>query len=134
MEHSERPQLPVAVMAGAAQGVGYLSAIQLSATHRIVVVDLPGNQVAEAAAACGADAIGVECDLIDQAQVEAAVARIVSQVGGIDTVVVSAGIGIGGALRLTHPDVVAAQLNINVAGNWRFIHACLPHVIARRGT
>lgn len=124
---------PIAVVAGGAQGVGYLSALQLAATHRIMVVDLPGNHVAEAAAACGADAIGVECDIIDQAQVEAAVARIVSQAGGIDTVVVTAGIGIGGALRLTHPDVVAAQLNINVAGNWRFIHACLPHLIARKG-
>ena len=37
------------------------------------------------------------------------------------------------ALRHLDPDVLAAQLNVNLTGNWRLIHACLPHVIARRG-
>jgi NAD(P)-dependent dehydrogenase (short-subunit alcohol dehydrogenase family) len=31
------------------------------------------------------------------------------------------------------PDVLAAQVNVNLTGNWRVLHACLPHVITRRG-
>lgn len=123
----------VAVVAGAAQGIGFLTATKLAASHRVVVVDLADNGVDRAVAACGDDAVAVECNLIDQDDVDNAVERIVSKTGGIDVVVTTAGIGIGGALRHTHPDVVAAQLNINVTGNWRLIHGCLPHVIERKG-
>lgn len=123
----------VAVVAGGAQGIGFLTAKKLSSSHRVVVVDLADNGVERAAAACGADAIGVECNVIEQGEVDDAIAAIIGQTGGIDVVISTAGIGIGGALRHTHPDVVAAQLNINVTGNWRFIHGCLPQVIERKG-
>ncbi|MEZ4596979.1 MAG: SDR family NAD(P)-dependent oxidoreductase [Chloroflexota bacterium] len=123
----------IAVVTGAAQGVAYLVAKQLSETHRVALVDVEGNDVGRAAGECGPDAVAVECNLIEQEEVEAAVEQIVGETGGIDVVVSAAGIGIGGALRHTHPDVVAAQMNINVVGNWRFIHACLPHVIERQG-
>ena len=36
-------------------------------------------------------------------------------------------------MRHLDPDVLAAQLDVNLVGSWRFLHACLPHVIARRG-
>jgi NAD(P)-dependent dehydrogenase (short-subunit alcohol dehydrogenase family) len=48
-------------------------------------------------------------------------------------IVSNAGVGMGGALRLIHPDAVAAALNVNLTGNWRTIHAALPHIIERRG-
>ena len=38
-----------------------------------------------------------------------------------------------GALRHLDPDVLAAQLNVNLTATGASIHACLPHVIARRG-
>ena len=56
-----------------------------------------------------------------------------TECGGIDVCISNAGIAAAGALRHLDPDVLAAQLNVNLIGNWRFIHACLPHVIARRG-
>jgi short-subunit dehydrogenase len=43
------------------------------------------------------------------------------------------GIAAAGALRHLDPGVLAAQLNVNLTGNGRVIHACLPHLIARRG-
>ena len=58
---------------------------------------------------------------------------MVAEAGGIDVCISNAGIATAGALRMLDPEVVAAQLNVNLVGNWRFIHACLPHVIARRG-
>lgn len=123
----------VAVISGAAQGIGFLVAKKLSETHRVALIDVEGDEVRRAAAECGPDAVFAECNIIEQDQVETAVAKIVEQTGGIDVVMSGAGIGVGGALRHTHPDVVASMMNVNVTGNWRLIHACLPHVIERKG-
>ena len=124
---------PVALITGAAQEIGLLTAKRLAATHRVALLDLQAEKLPQAAAECGEDAIHVACDITQQNQVEAAVAAVVSQAGGIDVIISNAGIAVGGSLRLTDPDVLAAQMNVNLTGNWRIIHACLPHVIERRG-
>jgi NAD(P)-dependent dehydrogenase (short-subunit alcohol dehydrogenase family) len=124
---------PVAVITGAAQEIGLLSAKRLAATHRVALLDLQAEKLPQAAAECGEDAIQVACDITQQDQVEAAVAEVVSQAGGIDVIISNAGIAVGGSLRLLDPDAVAAQMNVNLTGNWRVIQACLPHVIERRG-
>ncbi len=58
---------------------------------------------------------------------------MVDEAGGIDVLVSNAGVAVGGALRHLDPDALAAALNVNLIGNWRVIHACLPHIEARRG-
>ena len=65
--------------------------------------------------------------------VAGAVDDVVERCGGIDVAIANAGIATAGGLRHLDPDVLAAQLDVNLVGSWRFIHACLPHVIARRG-
>jgi NAD(P)-dependent dehydrogenase (short-subunit alcohol dehydrogenase family) len=73
------------------------------------------------------------CDITEPDSVAAAVDEVVGECGGIDVCISNAGIAAAGALRHLDPDVLAAQLNVNLTGNWRVIHACLPHVVARRG-
>ena len=73
------------------------------------------------------------CDITDAAQVDEAIAAVVAEAGGIDVVISNAGVAVQGSMRHIDPDVLAAQLNVNVVGNWRVIHACLPHVERRRG-
>jgi len=124
---------PVAVITGAAQEIGLLTAKRLAATHRVALLDLQAEKLPQAAAECGEDAIHLACDITQQDQVDAAVAAVVSQAGGIDVIISNAGIAVGGSLRLIDPDAVAAQMNVNLTGNWRVIRACLPHVIERRG-
>jgi NAD(P)-dependent dehydrogenase (short-subunit alcohol dehydrogenase family) len=124
---------PVAVITGGARGIGLDTARQLSPTHRVALLDLDGDGAHQAAAGLGGDAIAVQCDITDEASVTAAVEQVVAEAGGIDVCISNAGIATAGALRMLDPEVVAAQLNVNLVGNWRFIHACLPHVIARRG-
>lgn len=124
---------PVAVITGAAQEIGLLTAKRLAATHRVALLDLQAEKLPQAAAECGADAIHFACDITKQEQVEAAVASVVRQAGGIDVIISNAGIAVGGSLRIIDPDAVAAQMNVNLTGNWRIIRACLPHVIERRG-
>jgi NAD(P)-dependent dehydrogenase (short-subunit alcohol dehydrogenase family) len=65
--------------------------------------------------------------------VASAVADVVERCGGIDVAIANAGIATAGALRHLDPDVLALQLDVNLVGSWRFIHACLPHVVERRG-
>jgi NAD(P)-dependent dehydrogenase (short-subunit alcohol dehydrogenase family) len=123
---------PVAVVSGAARGIGLETARRLSATHRVALLDLDAAGVERAAAGLG-DAVWAGCDITDPASIGAAIEEVVSECGGIDVCISNAGIAASGALRHLDPDVLAAQLNVNLTGNWRFIHACLPHLIARRG-
>ena len=123
---------PVAVVTGAARGIGLESARRLSATHRVALLDLDADGVEQAAAGLG-DAVWAGCDITDPDAVAAAIEGVVAECGGIDVCISNAGIATAGTLRHLDPDVLAAQLNVNLTGNWRVIHACLPHVIARRG-
>jgi NAD(P)-dependent dehydrogenase (short-subunit alcohol dehydrogenase family) len=123
---------PVAVITGAARGIGLESARRLARTHRVALLDLDAPGVERAARAIP-DAFGAACDIADGASVRDAVARVVVECGGIDVCISNAGMATAGTLRQLDPDVVAAQFNVNLVGNWRFIHAALPHVVARRG-
>jgi NAD(P)-dependent dehydrogenase (short-subunit alcohol dehydrogenase family) len=124
---------PVAVITGAARGIGLESAHRLQATHRVALLDLDAEGAERAAAGLGGDAVWGACDITDQQAVAAAVADVVEICGGVDVAIANAGIATAGALRHLDPDVLAVQLSVNLVGSWRFIHACLPHVIARRG-
>jgi NAD(P)-dependent dehydrogenase (short-subunit alcohol dehydrogenase family) len=123
---------PVALITGAARGIGLETARRLSASHRIALLDLDADGIEREAASLG-DAVWAPCDITSSDAVDAAVAQVVDACGGIDVCISNAGIATAGAVRHLDPDVLAAQLNVNLTGNWRVIHACLPHVIARRG-
>ena len=124
---------PVAIVTGAAQGIGLEVAQRLAATHRVALLDLNADALPDAAAACGDDALYRACDITHPEQVADAVAWVVDEAGGIDVLISNAGVAVGGALRHLDPDALAAALNVNLVGNWRVIHACLPHIEARRG-
>src|SRR4051795_12514126 len=115
---------PVAVITGAARGIGLESARQLAGTHRVALLDRDAPGAARAAAETGGDAVHAACDITDAASVASAVADVVERCGGIDVAIANAGIATAGALRHLDPDVLALQLDVNVTGNWRFLHAC----------
>jgi NAD(P)-dependent dehydrogenase (short-subunit alcohol dehydrogenase family) len=98
----------------------------------VALLDLDEEGVERAAAELG-DAVAVGCDITNAGEVAASIEQVVGECGGIDVCISNAGIATVGALRQLDPDVLAAQVNVNLVGNWRVIHACLPQVIERRG-
>jgi len=88
-----------ALVTGAASGIGLACARRLLAGGaRVALVDRNEPAVAAAAAELGEGALGVAADVTDSAQVDGAVARAESELGSVDILVCSAGIG-GDSLR-----------------------------------
>jgi NAD(P)-dependent dehydrogenase (short-subunit alcohol dehydrogenase family) len=80
-----------AIVTGGARGIGRAIAEALSGQGaRLVIGDLEGAETA--AAALGREAIGVRCDVAEEAQVEAMVAAALEAFGGVDILVNNAGI------------------------------------------
>lgn len=125
--------LPVAVITGAARGIGLATAEALSATHRVAMLGLGGTALEEAADRLGDGVRPYECDITDQDSVNSAIAAVIDDFGRIDVAISNAGIGSAGIARHLSPDVLARQLEVNVTGNFRFVQACLPHLERSRG-
>lgn len=86
-----------AIVTGGVSGIGLAVAETLAASGaRISVWDLKQEAVDATVAALrssGAQAIGVALDVTDEAAVDAAVARTVAELGGVDIAVNNAGVG-----------------------------------------
>src|SRR5690606_28216330 len=72
-----------AVVTGAAQGIGLEIARMLQEQGAAVLLaDLDGDRAAAAAAEIGGTARGTACDVTDEADMEALVAKAVNELGG----------------------------------------------------
>ena len=123
----------VVLITGAARGIGAETARRLSARGaRIAAVGLEPELLERVAAACPGS-IACEADVTDRAALAAAVEQTVARLGGIDTVIANAGIGVGGMVRSIDEAAFERTLEVNLVGVWRTVRLCLPHVIERRG-
>jgi NAD(P)-dependent dehydrogenase (short-subunit alcohol dehydrogenase family) len=123
-----------ALITGAGHGIGAVTAQRLAGSGwRVALVDLDLAAAEGIAGRCGPGAVACAADITDQASVESAVAEAVERLGGIDLCFANAGIATTGTLRHTEPEVFAVQVDVNLTGTFRTIHACLPHLLESRG-
>lgn len=123
----------VAVVTGAAGGIGAATAVAMAAEGaRVVVADLrSGSSTVEAAQAVGAEAFFVECDVADPGAVEAMVAAGVERFGSLDVLVNNAGISGGSGLAHELPvEVWSRALAVNLTGPFLCTRAAMPHLLA----
>lgn len=83
----------VAIVTGAARGIGRAIALELAAQGcTVVVVDVDEAGARATAADCGGDSIGTALDVTDRSAVDAAVADVVARFGQVHVLVNNAGI------------------------------------------
>jgi NAD(P)-dependent dehydrogenase (short-subunit alcohol dehydrogenase family) len=126
----------VALVTGAARGIGYETARQLHARGAsVAVVDLDTDQAREAAERIGERAIGIAADVTDHAAMMGAVAETVERFGGLDIVVANAGIAQGTVATTRGISVEEWErvFEVDLLGVWRTVRAALPQIVERRG-
>jgi len=122
----------VAVVTGAASGIGLASARALvAAGARVVMVDRDAAALAAACAPHGDAMIPLELDLLDAGACAAMVPRALAAAGRIDILHANAGLYIGGDLVDAEADAIDRMLNLNVNVVMKNVRAVLPHMIAR---
>lgn len=142
---------PVAIVTGAARGMGALTAARLARRGYAVAlidhpdVDVPGpyrsataDELERATAACEGRGFAHIADVRDPAALSAVIDAAVEYHGHIDVIVAAAGAMAGGApLWQTDDDVWRSMIDINLTGVFNLARAALPAMLAaptpRRG-
>jgi 3-oxoacyl-[acyl-carrier protein] reductase len=108
----------VAIITGAARGIGAGTAKRFAEEGAAVaVLDINEEQAQETAAGLGADkAVGIACDVADGASVEAAVGRVLEELGGLHVLVNNAGITRDNLLFKLSEDDWDSVMNVHLKG------------------
>lgn len=141
------PDARVAIITGAARGIGAATARRLGAAGwKLVLVDrceddpeldyplATRDELEAVAASCGGPEASVTCvaDVRDQAALDSAVATGVERFGGIDAALAVAGCIGGGVEAWRTPDPLwSTLLAVNLEGAWRLSKAAIPAMLER---
>lgn len=129
----------VALVTGAARGIGAATALRLAADGAAVVlldIDMTAAEVvASAIAAAGGTACAVEADLADDASLGGAMDAIMSRFGGIDLLVNNAYRGSSDDTDVvsTPQEVWRSIYEVNLMGSVRTCRLVIPGMIDRGG-
>jgi NAD(P)-dependent dehydrogenase (short-subunit alcohol dehydrogenase family) len=102
------------LITGAAGGIGSATVAALR-DHEVIGLDVD------------------DCDVRDQASVDAAVAGAIAKLGGLDVLINCAGLGTPQSAGARPDEDALAVLDVNLLGVWRVTAAALPDLLHSRG-
>lgn len=118
------------IVTGAARGIGLEIATFFGQSGaNVFTLDLDSDELHDAAKRSAATAVAA--DVSQTADVERAVAAVVSQTGRIDVLVNNAGILRDAVLWKLTDDDWNSVLAVHLGGTFRFTRSCVPHFRAR---
>ena len=124
----------VAIITGAASGIGKEIAIEYAREGaKVVIADLSGDAAAATAAEItkgGGTAMGVMMNVTDEAQVDAGVAQAVKAFGGVDVLISNAGIQIIAAIVDFKFEDWRKLVAIHLDGAFLTTRACMRAMVA----
>jgi 3-oxoacyl-[acyl-carrier protein] reductase len=127
----------VAVVTGAARGIGFGTATRFAEEGAsVAVLDLDESSAAEAAARLpvvdGAKAVGIGTDVSNTESAEAAVERVVAELGGIHILVNNAGVTRDNLLFKMTDDDWDLVMNVHLRGAFLMTRAAQKHFVAQK--
>ena len=125
----------VALVTGAARGIGFEAARQLHAKGAsVAVVDLDRQDAADAAERIGERAMGLDADVTDMRAMELVVSEVVERFGGVDIVVANAGIApTPRPMTVIGNEMFERVVEVDLMGVWRTVKPALPQIVERQG-
>jgi len=125
----------VALVTGAARGIGFETARLLHERGATVaILDLERSAAEAAAESIGERTLAIDADVTDSRAMELAVNEIVERFGGLDIVVANAGIAPAPRpMNAMGSEEFERVIDVDLLGVWHTVRPTLPQIIERQG-
>lgn len=123
----------IALVTGAAQGIGYACAEALAEDgYRLVLADINAEGIASAAKALGNDTVGMTCDVGNPEAINAMFDQIESDIGPVSVLVNNAGIANPGDFLETSIDQFKSVIDVNLIGTFVALQRAAKGMVANQ--
>lgn len=123
----------IALVTGAAQGIGYACAEALAEDgYRLVLADINAEGVGSAAEALGNDTVGMTCDMGNPEAINSMFDQIESDIGPVSVLVNNAGIANPGDFLETSVEQFKSVIDVNLIGTFVALQRAAKGMVANQ--